>query len=115
MIRPSGDWPQTAKDDLDGRVQALLSAELLRYHQVLDRLQVDAEQADRLRQAAIAVQRARADGLPSSEVESPALSAVEERRAIEAPTVTQIPVFPARPQDEIVDAELVDAPREEFR
>ncbi len=61
---------QTAKDDLDGRVQALLSAELLRYHQVLDRLQVDAEQADRLRRAATAVQRARADGLPSSEVES---------------------------------------------
>ena len=57
---------QTAKDDLDGRVQALLSAELLRYHQVLDGLQVDAEQADRLRRAATAVQRARADGLPSS-------------------------------------------------
>ena len=63
------------------------------------------------------MQRARAGGLPSSEFdqEAPALSAVEERRAIEAPTVTQIPVFPARPTDDIVDAELVETPREEYR
>jgi hypothetical protein len=106
---------QTAKDDLDGRVQTLLSEELLRYHRVLDRLQVDAEQAERLRAAATAVQQARAGGLPSSEIESAALSAVEERRAIEAPTVTQIPVFPAKPLDDIVDAELVEMPREEYR
>jgi hypothetical protein len=61
------------------------------------------------------VQQARAGGLPSSETESPALSAVEERRAIEAPTVTQIPAYPARPLDDIVDAELVEMPREEYR
>jgi hypothetical protein len=112
---------QTAKDDLDGRVQALLSAELLRYHQILDGLQVDAEQAARLRSAAAAVQRARVDGLPASEpgLESqapePALPAADERRAIEAPTLTQIPVLEARAGDDVVDAELVDAPGEEYR
>ncbi len=31
---------QTAKEELDARVQALMSAELLRYHQVLDGLAV---------------------------------------------------------------------------
>ena len=33
---------QTAKDELDARVQALMSAELLRYHRVLDDLAVRA-------------------------------------------------------------------------
>ena len=47
---------QTAKDELDARVQALMSTELLRYHQVLDELAVESDQAERLRQAAAAVQ-----------------------------------------------------------
>ena len=47
---------QTAKDDLDARVQALMSTELLRYHQVLDELAVAPGQAERLRQTASAVQ-----------------------------------------------------------
>jgi hypothetical protein len=41
---------QIAKDDLDARVQALMSTELLRYHQVLDALAVQSDQAERLRQ-----------------------------------------------------------------
>ena len=57
---------QTAKDELDARVQALMSAELLRYHHVLDGLAVESDQAERLRQAAAAVQQARADGLPEA-------------------------------------------------
>ena len=84
---------QTAKDDLDGRVQALLSAELLRYHQVLDGLQVDAEQAERLRAAAAAVQRGPGRRPARQRTrrwsrgrDEPALPAAEERRAIEAPT-----------------------------
>ena len=36
---------QTAKDDLDARVQALMADELLRYHRILDGLGVEAEQA----------------------------------------------------------------------
>ena len=108
---------QTAKDDLDGRVQALLSAELLRYHQVLDGLQVDAEQAERLRTAATAVQRARADGLPSSDSAASAGGPVRGRGAPgdRGADGDPDPGFPADAQDDIVDAELVDAPREEYR
>ncbi len=120
MTRRSGGWPQTAKDDLDARVQALLSAELLRYHQILDGLQVDAEQAERLRTAAAAVQR-RAGGRParrrtrlSRRRRRPPCRPPTSGRAIEAPTLTQIPVLEARTGDDVVDAELVDAPGEEL-
>jgi hypothetical protein len=113
---------ETAKDDLDARVQALMSGELLRYHQVLDALAVQPEQAERLRTAAAGVQAARADGLPAgSAAELPggadeaALPPVEERRSIEAPTVTQIPALEAPTADDIVEAELVDSPGEERR
>ena len=50
---------ETAKEDLDSRVQALLSSELLRYHAVLDGLGLDAEHGDRLRAAVRAVERGR--------------------------------------------------------
>jgi hypothetical protein len=113
---------QTAKDDLDDRVQALMSAELLRYHRVLDALAVRAEQSERLRRAAAAVQAARAEGLPAGSVaesvpgqDEAALPAAEERRSIEAATLTQIPALEAGSADDIVDAELVDYPREERR
>jgi hypothetical protein len=113
---------QTAKDELDARVQALMSNELLRYHQVLDALTVQADQAERLRQAAVAVDRARADGLPEAtagELEpgrpESALPAADERRSLEAPRVTQVPALGTGEVDDIVDAELVEAPREEYR
>src|SRR5215218_2052269 len=82
---------QTAKDDLDARVQALLADELVRYHKMLDGLGVDSEDSNRLRTAAAAVEVAREGGLPVSEVEEAALPPGERRLAIDAPTVTQIP------------------------
>ena len=109
---------QTAKDDLDARVQALMADELLRYHRILDGLGVEAEQAQRLRTAADAVQAARAEGLPDvglPDEGSAALEAAEERRALEPPRVSQIPMLDAGSPEEIVDAELVDSPREERR
>jgi hypothetical protein len=106
---------QTAKDDLDARVQALLAEELLRYHKVLDGLAVDPDHAELLRDAAAAVELARADGLPASEVHEVALPAGEQRLAIDAPTVTQIPSAEALEGSDIVDAELLDQPREELR
>jgi hypothetical protein len=113
---------QTAKDDLDARVQALMSGELLRYHRVLDALDVRAEQADRLRRAAAGVQAARAAGLPAGSVaelppghDEAALPAGQEQRSIEAATLTQIPALEAGSADDIVDAELVESPREERR
>jgi Dynamin family len=107
---------QTAKDDLDARVQALLADELVRYHMILNGLGVESGQATRLRQAARAVEEARAGGLPvSGEEEEVALPPAEQRLAIDPPTVSQIPPGAASEDSDIVDAELVDQPREELR
>ncbi len=106
---------QTAKDDLDARVQALLAEELVRYHKILDGLAVDSEHSERLRAAASAVESARVGGLPATEVAEAALPPGERRLAIDAPTVSQIPTGEATEDSEIVDGELVDQPREELR
>jgi hypothetical protein len=106
---------QTAKDDLDARVQALLADELVRYHMILNGLGVESDQSTRVRQAARAVESARADGLPASVEEEAALPPGERRLAIDAPTVTQIPSREATDDSEIVDAELLDQPGEEIR
>ena len=106
---------QTAKDDLDARVQALLAEELVRYHKILDGLAVDSEHSERLRAAASAVESARVGGLPATEAAAAALPPGERRLAIDAPTVSQIPTGEATEDSEIVDGELVDQPREEFR
>ncbi|WP_425438623.1 ABC transporter [Raineyella antarctica] len=52
-----------AKEDLDERVEVLMSSELLRYHQVLVALQVRPQQAEEIRAAARTVSDALADGL----------------------------------------------------
>ena len=106
---------QTAKDDLDARVQALLAEELVRYHKILDGLAVDSEHSEQLRAAASAVESARVGGLPATEAAAAALPPGERRLAIDAPTVSQIPTGEATEDSEIVDGELVDQPREEFR
>jgi hypothetical protein len=106
---------ETAKDDLDARVQALLADELVRYHKILDGLGVDSEDSTRLRTAAAAVEVAREGGLPVSEVEEAALPPGERRLAIDAPTVTQIPSGEVAEDSEIVDGELLEQPREELR
>jgi hypothetical protein len=108
---------ETAKADLDSRVEALMSAELLRYHAILDSLQVDAQSAERLRTAAAAVERARADGLPASgdgaatSKAEPALARADERLALEAPRVSQVHLDQALTglsREDIVDAELIE-------
>jgi hypothetical protein len=106
---------QTAKDDLDARVQALLAEELVRYHKILDGLAVDSELSERLRAAAAAVEAAREAGLPATEADEAALPPGERRLAIDAPTISQIPTGEATEDSEIVDGELVDQPREELR
>jgi Dynamin family len=107
---------QTAKDDLDARVQALLADELVRYHMILNGLGVEPDQSTRLRKAARALEEARAGGLPTARVEEEvALPPAEQRLAIDPPTVSQIPSGEASEDSDIVDAELVDQPREELR
>ena len=89
----------------------------MRYHKVLDALAVDPDQAERLRDAAAAVELAREGGLPISEADEPvaALPPGERRLAIDPPTVTQIPSLEGAEESDIIDAELMDQPREELR
>ena len=110
---------ETAKAELDARIEALMAGELLRYHAILDGLGVDPEQANRLRAAAQAVDAARADGLPQAvetgRARDRALVAVEERPAIEAAQVRELPELYAASTDDIVEAEIVETRREELR
>jgi hypothetical protein len=68
-----------------------------------------------LRDAAAAVELARESGLPVSEIDEAALPPGERRLAIDPPTVTQVSSVEATDDSDIVDAELVDQPREELR
>ncbi len=102
---------ETAKDDLDARVQTLLASELLRYHAILDAQAVRPEQAVLVRRAAATVESARSDGLPAMIIDDPALESADERKAIEAPTVSQIPAMEANSTDDVIDAELVEPSR----
>nr|WP_294695646.1 dynamin family protein [uncultured Friedmanniella sp.] len=102
---------ETAKLELDSRIEALMSTELLRYHALLDSLEIDPAAADRLRSAADAVQRARAEGLPSGRPaeDDPALEPAAERPALEAPTVTQVSLDADPDSDaDVFDGELVE-------
>ena len=44
-------------------------------------------------------------------IDDPALEPAEERKAIEAPTVSQIPVMEANSADDVLEAELVEPSR----
>ena len=110
---------ETAKAELDSRIEALMAGELLRYHAILDGLGVDPEQATRLRSTAQAVEAARADGLPQAVQAGPvhdqALVAADERPAIEATGARELPELYSVGTDDIVDAEIVETGREELR
>jgi hypothetical protein len=96
---------QTAKDELDARVQALMANELLRYHAVLDSVGASPEVAASLRAAADAVGQARAAEPVSAEL-------VLER-ATEPAALAQaeaIPALEAERTGEIVEAEWVEEP-----
>jgi hypothetical protein len=110
---------ETAKIELDTRIEALMAGELLRYHAILDGLGVDPDQARRLRSAAQDVETARADGLPRAVAQSAApeaaLPAADERPAIEAASIRQLPELYPAAADDIVEAEIVETGREERR
>ncbi|MDF2746199.1 MAG: hypothetical protein K0S98_483 [Propionibacteriaceae bacterium] len=110
---------ETAKAELDSRIEALMAGELLRYHAILDGLGVDPEQATRLRSTAQAVEAARAEGLPQAVQAGPvhdqALVAADERPAIEPTRARELPELYSVGTDDIVDAEIVETGREELR
>jgi hypothetical protein len=72
---------QAAKEDLDARVQGLLAGELMRYHEVLDRLGVDPSAGEAVRQAA-----SRVTDDASLPVEAELLEPAPQPRALEAPS-----------------------------
>src|SRR4051794_22977264 len=90
---------ETAKAELDARVEALMAEELLRYHAVLDGLGVDAGLGPALRDAARSVDAARTRA-PSGN------GATALRGSEESPALTTGRA--GEPVDDIVDAELVE-------
>ncbi len=101
-----------AKEELDNRVSALMSSELLRYHRLLDEAAGDPEVADRVRAAVAAVQR-ELSGSATASTESTTSSTrgptalPGSRPALEPPTLRQVPY---EVSDDVVDAELVEEP-----
>ncbi len=109
---------EVAKEELDSRVETLLSGELMRYHAALDSLKVDSGGAEQIRRAAAAVEAGRRAGLPMAHTAEPALAAADERMAIEPPPqVRQVPALASGADSdsdaEIVEAELVEPGRPE--
>jgi len=107
---------ETAKRELDARVEALLADELLRYHGLLDDLGVDAGLGAALREAGAGVQAARTalPGGPASDgygSQGPgALTGSEETPALTTGPPAAYALAPAlgTPDDDVVDAELVE-------
>jgi len=103
---------ETAKQDLDARVEALMAAELLRYHAVLDALGLDPALPAQLRAAAAAVHAERVAGLPTSDAPAEmSLPAADQRFALEAPKISQVDLEQALDgleASEILEAEIVE-------
>jgi hypothetical protein len=100
---------ETAKTELDTRVEALLAGELLRYHALLDNLGVDASQASALREAVRAVEAARPQGLPRARGSDQALTPGASRLALEAPQARQVAgAGQLAAEEDIVDAEIIE-------
>lgn len=103
---------EQAKLGLDARVEALMSAELLRYHRLLEAQAIDRARADELRAAARSVEEARAGGLPQSQT---ANGELPEDRQLEAPppplalepgSISRVGVTGGT--SEVIEAELVE-------
>jgi hypothetical protein len=100
---------ETAKTELDSRVEGLLAGELLRYHALLDGLGVDATQASALREAVRAVEAAREHGLPRAPESGQALTPGGSRLALESPQAQQVAAAgQLAAEEDIVDAEIVE-------
>ena len=97
-----------AKADLDARVEALMSAELLRFHKVLASVGVSVERAEGLRAAGRAVDGAR---LEATQAVGQLASGEQQATLVdgsERPALNGGPSAPAVP--DIIDAEIVEDP-----
>jgi hypothetical protein len=108
---------ETAKAELDSRVEALMAAELLRYHALLDDLGVEREQAERLRAAARAVDATRVGGISHHSAGADHALPSREQLELEGPIVSGPVVTDPRAVEaghgEIVDAEFVEVTQRE--
>jgi hypothetical protein len=114
----------TAKEELDARVAALMSDELLRYHRLLDEAVGDPELSRRLRAAVEGVERelASTDAASAGTAGTTAATTTSAAAlsgpppAIEPPRVRQVPYEPGillgGDDRDIVDAELVEETEE---
>lgn len=102
---------ETAKQDLDARVEGLMAGELARFTAVLDRLPIDAQRAEEIRQAVAEVSRDRqidaAGQVVAAQTDLPELtSGATTAIASDAARVELTTVSPS-PTAEVVEAELV--------
>ncbi len=101
---------QKAKDELDSRVQLLMSGELARFHALLDATDVAPETAGRIRAAVADVEESRVAEM--AELGLKAAQPAFEQAAIEAPTVPAAVDLQRvdAPDAEVVEAEVIEGP-----
>ena len=98
-----------AKTDLDTRIEALMAAELQRFHQVLDAVPVDGAQAEEIRRATAAVAQARAGEHPAVTARQQVdLSITEPKGLGRGPTGSPYALEQPPVEDGIVDAEIIE-------
>ena len=100
---------ETAKSDLDARVEALMAAEMARFGGVLDQLPVDHQQGEAIRQAMATVSSDRAQGMAAGGASANGRRPHQPQLTTGFPEPTRVELTPvdATSGAEVVDAELV--------
>ena len=102
---------ETAKQDLDARVEGLMASELARFTAVLDRLPIDAQRAEEICQAVAQVSRDRqidaAGQVVAAQADLPELSSGATTAIASDATRVELTTVSPSPTAEVVEAELV--------
>ena len=102
---------ETAKQDLDARVEGLMASELARFTAVLDRLPIDAQRAEEIRQAIAQVSRDRqidaAGQVVAAQADLPELTSGATTAIASDATRVELTTVSPSPTAEVVEAELV--------
>lgn len=102
---------ETAKQDLDARVEGLMASELARFTAVLDRLPIDAQRAEEIRQAAAEVSRDRqidaAGQVVAAQADLPELTSGATTAIASGAARVELTTVSPSPTAEVVEAELV--------
>ena len=102
---------ETAKQDLDARVEGLMASELARFTAVLDRLPIDAQRAEEIRQAIAEVSRDRqidaAGQVVAAQADLPELTSGATTAIASGAARVELTTVSPSPTAEVVEAELV--------